>query len=404
MSEGQLCIQGVRCGDGTIADISCRAGHIARIAARIEPAAHDVSLNATGYVVLPALVEPHVHLDKTLWGEPWRANTAGPTIPDYIVNERRVLAEVKTPIIERSARLLEQMIAMGSLTIRSHVDVAVDAGLDHVEAMLALRERYRDVVDLQLVAFPQMGLLIRPGTAELMEESLKLGVETVGGIDPAGIDNDPIGQLRVVFGLAEKYDRGVDIHLHDPGELGVWQIERIADFAAASGLEGRVMISHAYCLGMVARSRIEKLAHRLAELRISLMSSAPADIAVPPVAYLREMGVTVCAGSDGIRDAWSPMGNGDALERAWLMAYRFDWSKDDQLLAALDAVTGSAARAIGRDVPKVEPGAPANLVLVKAINTQDALLRRPCERIVIKGGRVVARDGVYFDPPMSFET
>ncbi len=81
------------------------------------------------------------------------------------------------------------------------------------------------------------------------------------------------------------------------------------------------------------------------------MSSAPADIAVPPVAYLREMGVTVCAGSDGIRDAWSPMGNGDPLERAWLMAYRFDWNKDEQLHDALDAVTGSAAKAIGRPEP-----------------------------------------------------
>ncbi len=113
-----------------------------------------------------------------------------------------------------------------------------------------------------------MGMLVRPGTAELMQEALKLGVETVGGLDPAGIDNDPIGQLKVIFGLAERYGRGVDIHLHDPGELGVWQIERIADFTEASGLRGKVMVSHAYCLGMVSRSRIEPVARRLADLGI----------------------------------------------------------------------------------------------------------------------------------------
>jgi cytosine deaminase len=150
---------------------------------------------------------------------------------------------------------------------------------------------------------------------------------------------------------------------------------------------------------MVPRARIETVARRLADLGIALMSSAPADIAVPPVALLREMGVTVCAGSDGIRDAWSPMGNGDALERAWLMAYRFDWSKDHELMAALDAVTGSAAKAIGRPAPEIRIGAPADLVLVKAENAQDALTRRPRERIVIKSGQVVAKDGAYLGRP-----
>lgn len=394
MSESRLIIRNARLDDGRLVDIESDAGRIGRISLAGQSAGAQ-AFDATGYVALPALVEPHVHLDKTLWGEPWRPNTAGPTIPEYIANERQVLAEVTTPIAVRSARLLEHMIANGALTIRSHVDVAPDIGLAHIEGMLALRERYRDLVDLQLVAFPQTGLLIRPGTAELIEEALKLGVETVGGLDPAGIDNDPIGQLKVIFGLAERHGRGIDIHLHDPGELGVWQIERIADFTQASGLRGKVMVSHAYCLGMVPRSRIEPVAKRLAVLGISLMSSAPADIAVPPVAYLREMGVTVCAGSDGIRDAWSPMGNGDPLERAWLMAYRFDWNKDEQLSDALDAVIGSAARAIGRKEPTLAVGAPADFLLVKADNAHDALLRRPKDRIVIKAGRIVAKDGVY---------
>lgn len=394
MTKSGIVLRGATLADGTTADILARDGTIASIGREVEAGRSDV-LDATGYVALPALIEPHVHLDKTLWGEPWRPNTAGPTIPEYVANERRVLAGVTTPIAKRSAALLEHMIANGSLAIRSHVDVAPDFGIGHIEQMLALRERYRDIVDLQLVAFPQTGMLIRPGTVELMEEALKLGFETVGGLDPAGIDNDPIAHLRAVFGLAERYGRGVDIHLHDPGELGVWQIERIADFTRASGLAGKVMISHAYCLGMVSRERIEPVARRLADLRISLMSSAPADIAVPPVAYLRERGVTVCAGSDGIRDAWSPMGNGDALERAWLMAYRFDWGKDEQLLAALDGVTGSAARAIGLPEPKIAVGAPADILLVKAINAQDAVVRRPKERIVLKAGRVVAKDGTF---------
>lgn len=291
MTTSETVLRGVALADGTAANIRIRDGHIESIGGAGHSDAGTEVVDAAGYVALPALVEPHVHLDKTLWGEPWRPNTAGPTIPDYIANERRVLATVTTPIATRSAALLEQMVAMGALTIRSHVDVAPDIGLKHIEAMLALKEVYRALVDLQLVAFPQMGMLVRPGTAELMEEALKLGVETVGGLDPAGIDNDPIAHLRTIFGLAERYGRGVDIHLHDPGELGVWQIERIADFTHASGLAGKVMISHAYCLGMVGRERVEAVGQRLADLRISLMSSAPAETAVPPVGQLRALGV-----------------------------------------------------------------------------------------------------------------
>ena len=120
-----------------------------------------------------------------------------------------------------------------------------------------------------------------------------------------------------------------------------------------------------------------------------------ADIAVPPVAYLRGLGVTVCCGSDGIRDAWSPMGNGDALERAWLLAYRFDWGKDHELLAALDAATESAARAIGLEDYGIAVGKPADLLLVRAENACDAIVRRPSDRIVIRRGRIIARDGAY---------
>jgi cytosine deaminase len=230
-----------------------------------------------------------------------------------------------------------------------------------------------------------------------MEEALKLGVETVGGLDPAGIDRDPIRHLETVFGLATKYGRGVDIHLHDREESGVWQIERIADFTAASGLKGKVMVSHAYCLGQVPRARIEKLAQRLADLDISLMTSAPADTEIPPATWLREVGVNLCCGSDGIRDAWSPFGTGDMLERAMLLAYRLDWSKDEMLAAALAAVTDNGAKALSLRDYGIAVGHPANLVLIDAETVGDAVVRRPAERVVIARGKIVAKDGKFSD-------
>lgn len=392
-----LAVRAVHSIDGAPIDVTVRDGRLAALTPVAGSAAASNDIDGRGYLLLPPLVESHVHLDKTLWGEPWRGNSAGPTLKDYIVNERRILSAVKTPIRKRAGALLEHCIAQGSLHIRSHIDVAPDIGVKHVEAMLELRAAYDDLVDMQFVAFPQTGLLTAPGTAELMDEALKLGVETVGGIDPQGIDGDVLGQLRVVFGLAEKYGRGVDIHLHDRGEPGIAQVEQIADFTAASGLKGRVMISHAYCLGMATPARLESVGRRLADLGISLMTSAPADTPVPPVAALRAMGVNICCGSDGIRDAWSPMGNGDMLERAMLLAYRFDWGKDEELRQALEAATSSGAKALEISDYGLTLGGAADFVLVKAENAGDAVVRRPKERIVVKGGKVIARDGTFLE-------
>ena len=339
-----------------------------------------------------ALVESHVHLDKTLYGQPWRPNSAGPTLKDYISNERRILREVTAPIAERAGALLENCIARGSLTMRCHVDIDPEFGLRHVEAMQQLRERYKDLIDLQLVVFPQTGLISRPGTAELMREAMALGVENVGGLDPCGIDNDPIAQLDFVFKLAAEFARGVDIHLHDKGELGLWQIALIADYTERFGLQNRVMISHAYCLGMLPWSQVKPVAERLAALGISLMSSAPADTAVPPFKALRETGVNVCLGSDGIRDAWSPMGNGDMLERAMLLAFRFDLAKDDELAAAFDAATLNGARALGIEDYGFALGQRADFLLMPVETLGEAVVARPL-RQVYRGGDLIAEGG-----------
>ena len=352
-------------------------------------------IDGQGQLLLPALVESHTHFDKTLWGTPWRPNSAGPTRDDRIRNEQVLLADFAVPIAERAGPLIERCIAQGSLYFRSHVDTQTVWGMRNVEAMLALREQYKHLIDLQLVAFPQGGMLVEPGTTELMHQALALGVDVVGGIDPAAIDRDPIRHLETIFGMATRYDRGLDIHLHDPGDLGRWEIERIADMTEAHGMAGRVMISHAYALGAFPPADLAPLLERLAALRISVMTCAPAHFTVPPVAALRSRGVNVCSGSDGIRDAWSPMGNGDMLERAMLLALRFGWSKDGDLAAALDIVTQGGARALGLQHYGLEPGCAANLVLVPAENLAAAVLERTPNRTVISRGRIVARNGVF---------
>lgn len=388
----------LRAAGGTPVSVLCRDGLIAAIgpgpaAALTLGAAVDKVIDGEGRLLMPAFVEPHVHLDKTLWGEPWQAGISSPRLMDYIQNERRVLTACQTPIETRAGRLLDQMLCLGTTAVRSHVDVAPDMGLSHVEAMLALRAGRADRIDLQFVAFPQQGLLIRPGTLDLLSEAVGMGVETVGGLDPAGIDGDPDGQLRAIFALAERTGAGIDIHLHDKGDLGAWQVGRICDFVAATGLQGRTMISHAYCLGMISDHALDRLGRRLADLRVSLMTSAPADVPVPPIEALTAMGVTVCCGSDGIRDAWSPLGNGDMLERAFLTAFRFEWATDDQFALALSCATDRAALAIGLAGHGLAPGCRADFLMVGAGTAGEALARRPRERRVVRAGRLVADDG-----------
>jgi len=149
---------------------------------------------------------------------------------------------------------------------------------------------------------------------------------------------------------------------------------------------------HAYCLGMAAWQQIQPLAQRLADLRISLMSSAPADCPVPPFLALQQAGVNLCLGSDGIRDAWSPLGNGDMLERAMLLAFRFDLAKDEALAACFAAASENGARALNRPVNRLAIGEPADFLLLPAQTIGQALADRPA-RQVFKAGRRIAEGG-----------
>jgi cytosine deaminase len=298
-------------------------------------------------LALPGFVDGHCHLDKTLWGMPWRPHVAGASVADRIEVERKVRGSLPVPTIERGRALLEQMLACGTTALRTHVDIDTVCKLDNLNAILELREQNRDRVDMQIVAFPQSGILRDPGVAELLDAALKAGADLVGGLDPIGIDSDLKGHLDVVFALASRHGKCVDIHLHDGGESGLAQIEDIAARTVAHGLGGKVAISHAFALGDANPDALKRVAADLAKADVSIMTHAPGAASMPPVRALREAGVEVFSGSDNIRDLWSPYGNGDMLERARLIGYRQNFRKDEEMLIALDLVTEAGRRATG---------------------------------------------------------
>lgn len=243
------------------------------------------------------------------------------------------------------------------------------------------------------MAFPQYGVLREPGTAELLEQALAAGVEVIGGIDPAGLDGDPVRHLDVVFGLAERYGARVDLHLHDGGSLGTWELGLICDRAIAAGLQGRVTVSHAYGLGQATPDEQDRLAARLASAGVAITTAAVYDFPVAPVKRLLAAGVTVACGHDGIRDLWGPYGTGDPLDRAMHLAYRSTFRRDDDIELALDAVTSGAAKVLGLAAYGLVEGAPADLVVVEATLPAQAVVTRPAHSLVMKRGRVVAKAG-----------
>jgi cytosine/creatinine deaminase len=379
-------------GHDGAADVLLRDGTIAQIGTDVEAAGAEL-LDVTDRLVLPGLVDAHCHLDKTLCGGPWVPHSAGEALSDRIANERRRRGELGIPDVDYIADLLARMVASGTTYVRTHTDVDPAFGLAGVEAVRAAVARMDGRVEVEQVAFPQYGLLTNPGTAELLEEALRSGVETVGGIDPAGFDRDPVRHLDVVFDLAARYGAGIDLHLHAVGSLGAWELELIAERTRDAGLGGRVTVSHAYGFSQVDHASQDRIIDQLAQAGVTILTAAVYSFPVPPIKRLRAAGVNVACGHDGIRDLWGPYGSGDMLERAMHVAYRSTFRRDEDIELALEAATYGGARTLGLDAYGLAVGAPADLVVVDARTPAEAVVAHPPRELVLKRGAVVARDG-----------
>lgn len=250
-------------------------GDIAICNGRIDADAPVVAeqIDGTGYVAIPRLTDAHIHLDKTLLGDRWYPHRSGKTVAERIDHEIELLGSPEVePTFVRACRLVELAVRNGSTRLRSHVDISTRLGLDRLLALEAVRKRYQGIAEITFVAFPQEGILRSPGTAELLDEALARGVEAVGGLDPQGRDGDMERHLDIVFELAVQHARRVDIHLHDPGEIGTATMREIALRTRALGLCGMVAISHGYALSEVNPNELRRTATALADAGVTLVT------------------------------------------------------------------------------------------------------------------------------------
>lgn len=384
------CLRRVRPWGADAVDIDIADGRITAI----RPAATDPigvrEFDGRGLLALPGIVNAHAHLDKSWWGLPWQSYGGEGGTDGRIRHERAQRDALGIPSIERSAVVLRELVRHGTTAIRSHVDVDLGVGLRGIEAVEQAAARYEGALDVQIVAFPQDGILRRPGVLDLLREAAgRDSVNWVGGLDPATIDRDPVGQIDALVALAADTGVGVDIHLHDPAELGAFQIELLVERTQRHGLGGRVNIAHGFAVADLEPARRRDLLAAMGEAGVSMTTVAPLRNAQLPLAELDAAGVALGLGTDGIRDLWSPYGTGDTLGIAWQYARAGGLVRDDDLLRVVKLATSAGAWAVGREVHDLVEGARADIVLVDAENPMDALVRQPERALVIAGGRAL---------------
>lgn len=353
-------------------------------------------IDGDGNVLLPGLIEPHIHLDKAYLLDQMKQDAT--TLAEAIRFTGELKGKfTKEDIKQRSIKVLEKCIAYGVTHLRCHVEVDPIVGLMGMEVSLELKQQYRDRIDLQLVTFPQEGIFQQPGTAELMEESLHMEADVVGGI-PYN-DRDPAEHLDFVFELASKYDRPLDFHVDfsdNPNEL---TIKEIIDRTRKFGMEGRVSVGHLTSLGSVPYEEAKKIAADIASAQIHVMTLPATDLflngrgdtekvrrGLTPVKLLLEEGVNVVIGTNNIQNPFTPFGTGDPLDVALLLAHAAQMGTLKDAETLVDMTTVHAAKALGIPAHGIKLGSQADLVLFETKTIRNVLLERPRRLGVWKQG------------------
>jgi cytosine deaminase len=303
----------------------------------------------------------------------------------------------------RARQAILWKVAQGTGFIRSHVDVC-DPNLTALGALMELREELRDLVDLELIAFPQDGVLSFPDGRALMRKAMELGCDVVGGIPHYELTReDGVEEVHFVFDLAREFDAPLDLHCDETDDDQSRFLEHVAARTIRDGLSGRVCASHTTAMGSYNDAYAFKLLQILKRAGVTIVTNPLTNIllqgrfdtypkrrGLTRVKELDAAGVNVACGYDCILDPWYPLGTGSMLDALFMLIHTAQMSGRTELHRAYDMVTRNPLRAAGRDW-SVEVGAPANLIVLDCADEVEAARLRPAVRWVMRGGRVVAQ-------------
>ena len=383
-------------------DILCADGRIANLAPRISASAGR-TIDAAGMLVTPPFVDAHFHMDSTLtYGMP-RVNASGTLLEGIALWGELKPTLTQDAIVERALAYCDWAVGKGLLAIRSHVDTS-DPALLAVEALLHVRERVKPYLDLQLVAFPQDGLLRTPGAIHSLKRALAMGVDVVGGIPHfERTMADGAESVRILCEIAADLGKRVDMHCDETDDPMSRHVETLACQAQRLGLQGRVAGSHLTSMHSMDSYYVSKLLPLMREAGLAAIANPlinvtlqgrhdtyPKRRGMTRVPELLAAGVPVAFGHDCVMDPWYPLGSADMLEVAAMGLHVAQMTGRDAMRACFDAVTAGPAGILGLDGYGLAPGRRADMVLLQARDPVEAIRLRAARLAVVRGGKVVA--------------
>ncbi len=387
-----------------LVDIAVQDGHFVSVASDLSAHSAQRVLDVAGRLVVPPFIDAHVHLDAVLTvGQP-RYNTTGTLLEGIQIWSERKPSLSREDVKRRVLEEIRWEVAQGTLFIRSHVDVC-DPSLTALRALIEVREEVRDICDLQLVAFPQDGILSFPHGRELLREAMQLGCDIVGGIPHYEMTRDMgVESVHYTFDLAKEFNRDIDCHCDETDD----PLSRFTEVMAADTIEqswqGRVTASHCTAMHSYDNAYAFKLIRLLARAQMNVIANPfdnvvlqgrfdtyPKRRGITRVKELLAAGVNVALGHDSIMDPWFPLGKGDMLAAAQLALFLCHMSGYEEINDVLDLITGNAAKALRiQDSYGIEEGKSANFLVLDAPSAFEALRLVPARLHVFKNGREVA--------------
>ncbi|GIZ51849.1 amidohydrolase family protein [Noviherbaspirillum aridicola] len=402
-----LIIRNATLPDGsTGVDIGIEGGRIAAVGTRLQASAPE-EIDAGGDLVTPPFVDAHFHMDSTLsYGQP-RVNLSGTLLEGIALWGELKPTLVQEAIVERALRYCDWAVARGLLAIRSHVDVC-DPRLLAVEALLDVKKRVAPYLDLQLVAFPQDGLLRSPGAFDNLRRAIAMGVDVVGGIPHfERTMADGAESVRLLCEFAAGQGLRVDMHCDESDDPLSRHVETLAYHAQRLGMQGRVTGSHLTSMHSMDNYYVSKLLPLMREAGVAAIAnplinitlqgrhdSYPKRRGMTRVPELMAAGIDVAFGHDCVLDPWYGLGSGDMLEVAHMGLHVAQMTSQEGMHACFMAVTETPARILGLEGYGLRPGCHADLVILDAGGTIEAIRLRAARRYVLRRGRVVSRTSV----------
>lgn len=404
MTDIDLLIQHARLLDGRLVTIGIGGGRYRFVQESDETVSGEGvrTIDAGGALVTSSFVNGHMHLEKVytlpLAGDgALSAYTSGAMDQalSSIVGDASAVKQHydRSWIMPNVRRALDEAVRHGTLHLQAFVDVDTAAGLEGIESVLAVREEYRDLLDLQVVAFPQDGLLRDPGAAELCEEAMRLGADVVGGIPwIESTDRDARAHIEWACRLAAAGGHRVAMLVDDAGDPALRTTEMLAEAMIDHGLQGRGVACHARALGVYPRPSVQRLTELAKRAGLGFVSDPHTGPLHLPVREFLDDGLAVALGQDDIEDAYYPFGRNNMLEVAFLAAHLLQFLSGPDQIRLIELVTDRAATVLGIERHRIEVGAAADLCVHTAERVVDLLRDHAAPRWVVRGGRVIAEN------------